>query len=198
MAVGPTAAAANEASTDAAGEVLPAALVPHAVHRIVHGEPDPAITRDTIAAEVPVALVFNGISHAVMMATPRDLHAFAVGFALSEGVLDSLADLRDIETRVTPADCDLPAGVQACEVHMDISARCFARLKDKRRSLAGRTGCGVCGIDSLQMLDLLPERVMQQPWLAGFGHAAIQRAMAAMPALQLLNAEAGSLHAAAW
>ncbi|SFD47154.1 FdhD protein [Paracidovorax konjaci] len=158
--------------------------------------PVPAWQDDAVAAEVPVALVFNGLSHAVMMATPSDLDEFALGFALSEGLIDTPADCRGIE--VFSRD-GAEAGVgAACEVHLDIAPRCFARLKERRRALAGRTGCGLCGIDSLQALDLVPERVAQRPWVAALPAAAVLRAVAAMPPLQVLNAAAGALHAAAW
>ena len=157
---------------------------------------------DWIASEVPVALVFNGISHAVMMATPQDLEDFALGFALSEGILDDAGDCRGIEMRrvsLPTALADDPEA-PAIELHLDISSRAFARLKDRKRSLAGRTGCGVCGIDSLSSLDLLPSGVG-----AGGGAVAhgidVRSVLAAFDGLsgrQLLNAQAGSLHAAGW
>ncbi|WP_405045367.1 MULTISPECIES: formate dehydrogenase accessory sulfurtransferase FdhD [Comamonadaceae] len=152
---------------------------------------------DAVASEVPVALVFNGLSHAVMMATPSDLQAFALGFALSEGLIDSPADCRgiDVFSRNGP---QAGGGGVACEVHLEIATRCFARLKERRRALAGRTGCGLCGIDSLQALDLVPERVRARSWAAALPAGVVLRAVATMPALQVLNAAAGALHAAAW
>ncbi|WP_394787572.1 formate dehydrogenase accessory sulfurtransferase FdhD [Rhodoferax sp.] len=155
--------------------------------------PEDALQSDTVAAEVPVALVFNGISHAVMMATPQDLEAFALGFALSEGILDSVADCYGIEVQAS-----VSAAGEACEVQLEVSSRCFNRLKERRRSLAGRTGCGVCGIDSLSALDLQPEPMQPQPWAAQLQASTVLRALQAMPALQLLNAACGSLHAAGW
>ena len=168
---------------------LPPALATHAVRRF------PADTQETdvVAAEVPVALVFNGLSHAVMMATPHDLEAMALGFALSEGILDSVADCYGIEVQSSQTD----AGA-ACEVLLDVSSRCFNRLKERRRNLAGRTGCGVCGIDSLSALDLHPERMAAQPWAAQLQVGTVLRALNAMPALQQMNAACGSLHAAGW
>lgn len=152
---------------------------------------------DAVASEVPVALVFNGLSHAVMMATPSDLQAFALGFALSEGLIDTPADCRGIEVFARSGPQAGGSGM-ACEVHLEIATRCFARLKERRRALAGRTGCGLCGIDSLQALDLVPERVRARPWAAALPAGVVLRAVAAMPALQVLNAAAGALHAAAW
>ncbi len=153
---------------------------------------------DVIASEVPVALVFNGISHAVMMCTPRDLEEFALGFALSEGLIDSVSDWMGAEVS-TNVDTDAPtASNVSCEVNIEISSRCFARLKEKRRALAGRTGCGICGIDSLQALDLVPEAVTPRDWAGSIESATILRAIDAMPARQLINAESGSVHAAGW
>ena len=81
---------------------------------------------DWLAAEVPVAMVFNGVSHAVMMATPDQLEAFALGFALSEGILDRPEDCRSMELHaVDSGTAVLPPGVSAVEVRMDISVRCF-------------------------------------------------------------------------
>jgi len=172
------------------------ALQPHRVE--VFGEPDvPAAgeaREDMLAAEVPVALVFNGISHAVMMATPQDLEAFALGFAISEGILASAVDCRGIELRQGQASHGLPA----VEVHLEISARCFAQLKWRRRSLAGRTGCGVCGIESLAALELVPPALPAAPWLARVDAPAVLHALSGLPAWQKLNAQAGAIHAAGW
>jgi FdhD protein len=84
------------------------------------------------------------------------------------------------------------------EVQLEISTRSFERLKDRRRSLAGRTGCGVCGVESFAGLDLTPQRVPQRDWIERIDLATVLRAFAAMPPRQILNAEAGAIHAAAW
>ncbi len=136
--------------------------------------------------EVPVALVYNGISHVVMMATPLDLEDFALGFSLSEGILSDPADLLDIETA--------PAG-EGVEIRLQISGRAFAGLKERRRNLTGRTGCGLCGVDSIdQAIRDLPAIVNDQH----FAVSAIFRAIEALPALQVLNRESRTLHAAAF
>lgn len=154
---------------------------------------------DVLAAEVPVALVFNGISHAVMMATPQDIEAFALGFALSEGILDAAADCRGIEVHtVAAAEAGLPTGVDAIEVQLEISARSFERLKGRRRSLAGRTGCGVCGVESFAGLELQSEPLPAHDWVARVDLSTVLRAIDALPAWQRLNAEAGAIHAAGW
>jgi len=169
----------------------------------VYGEagapPDGIAREDTLAAEVPVALVFNGLSHAVMMATPQELEDFALGFALSEGILDAADDCRGIEVEAVDAhDAGLPEGMPGVEVRLEISTRAFERLKGRRRSLAGRTGCGVCGVESFAALDLASERLPAHDWLARIDLPTVLRAFAALPARQLLNASAGAIHAAGW
>lgn len=143
---------------------------------------------DVVAEEVPVALVFNGVSHAVMMATPADLEHFALGFALSEGIVGSPREVFDIE--VEPH-------VDGIEVKLEIAQPAFLALKQHRRTLTGRTGCGVCGTESLQLLDLAPERVTT-PMPAAPDVAAIQRILEALPAQQPLMRATGCAHAAAW
>lgn len=154
---------------------------------------------DTLAAEVPIALVFNGVSHAVMMATPQDIEAFALGFALSEGILDAPADCRGIEVQAIDAvAAGLPEGIPGVEVRMDISTRSFERLKGRRRSIAGRTGCGICGVESFAALDITPQRVAARDWIGRIDAATVLRAFADLPARQTLNAQAGAIHAAGW
>ncbi len=144
---------------------------------------------DRIAAEVPVALVFNGISHAVMMATPADLEAFALGFALSEGLLASRDECRGI---------DVVASAEGVEIQLAVGSGAAARLQEQRRNLVGRTGCGLCGIDSLQRLDLKPEPMAPPTWVAGLSATTVLRAFAQLPDRQPLNALTGAHHAAAW
>lgn len=144
---------------------------------------------DLIAAEVPVALVFNGISHAVMMATPADLEDFALGFALSEGLLPDRSACRGIEIVST---------AEGIEVQLEVSASAAARLQERRRTLAGRTGCGLCGIESLRQLDLAPVSLVRPGWVSALQPAVLLSAFAQLPALQTLNADSGAHHAAAW
>ncbi|MEG2999733.1 MAG: formate dehydrogenase accessory sulfurtransferase FdhD [Comamonas sp.] len=152
-----------------------------------------------LANEVPIALVFNGISHAVMMGTPLDLEDFALGFALSEGILDSAADCYGIDvTPVAAAVAGLPPGMDGMEVQLEIASRCFARLKDHRRSMTGRTGCGVCGVESFAALDLDFAPLPVHDWLAQVDVQTVSRAIDALSAKQVLNAQAGAIHAAGW
>jgi FdhD protein len=145
-----------------------------------------ATVEDMVVDEVPVALVYNGISHAVMMATPADLEDFALGFSLSEGIISRPGECYGIE--VEP-------GRDGIAVHVQIAASAFMALKERRRTLAGRTGCGLCGVDSLQQVarmlpDLVPAR--------GFHTAAVRRALDAVGAEQALTRSTGAAHAAAW
>ncbi len=142
--------------------------------------------RDSVVCEVPVALVYNGISHAVMMATPQHLDDLALGFSLSEAIIDSSQEVYDIQRRSSEL------GV---EIELTVSGRSFDRLKDKRRSMSGRTGCGICGAESLQQL-----RLPLTPLPASYrlAHAAIQRALTALQQHQPLQAATGGVHAAAW
>lgn len=160
------------------------ALVTVTTTRYVAGQSVAMI--DRVIAETPVALVYNGISHVVMLATPTDLEDFALGFSLSEGLADSPRDIQDIE--IVPVS----AGI---EVRIAIGARCFARFKDTRRQLAGRTGCGLCGVDSLAQamppVGQVPNTLTVQP-------AALERAIAELTKRQPLHQATGGVHAAAW
>lgn len=140
---------------------------------------------DWLAEEVPVALVFNGISHAVMLASPGDLADFALGFALTEGLLESPQELYGV---------DAVAVEGGIELRLQVAAACEWRLKERRRSLAGRTGCGLCGTDSLQQVRraLPPVRAVQVPL------AALVQAQAALRAHQAVQQLTGATHAAAW
>ncbi|QNK75601.1 formate dehydrogenase accessory sulfurtransferase FdhD [Variovorax sp. PAMC28562] len=200
-ATAPTAPSPATARRNASGELSIAPVERRAVR--VYGEksiPAEGVVRDdTLAAEVPVALVFNGVSHAVMMATPQDLEAFALGFALSEGIFDTASDCRGIEVvSISARDAGLPDGMPAIEVQLDISTRSFERLKDRRRSLAGRTGCGICGVESFAALDLTPLPLPPRDWIERIDLATVLRAFDALPPRQTLNREAGAIHAAGW
>lgn len=159
-----------------------------------HRKNEVAIAADNVGQEWPVALVFNGISHAVMMCTPRDLEAFAVGFSMTEGIVERGSDIHDIEVYLRDDGVALPHA----EVHLQVVQQAFASLKDKRRALAGRTGCGVCGIESIDLLDLQPERVPDTGFLNRLAPDAIECAARELPAHQQLTKLTGGLHAAAW
>lgn len=145
--------------------------------------------QDLIIEETPVALVFNGVSHAVMLASPGDVEDFAVGFSLSEGILDDASDIYDLEVR---SEC---AGIV---VSLTIASQRFAALKERRRNLAGRTGCGLCGVESLEALALHQGgRVCVSPAPEISGEA-IENGLRQLPRWQPLRELTGASHGAAW
>jgi len=169
---------------DSSSADLPAPAREQAVLRLRGGVRSDAV--DHLAEEVPVALVYNGISHAVMMATPGDLEAFALGFSLTEAIIASAAECYGIEVEV---------GEAGVAVHLEIATRAFVALKERRRSLTGRTGCGLCGVDSLdQVYRSLPVLARAAP----LTRSAIVRALAGLKGEQPLNRLTGATHAAAW
>ncbi|ANN79434.1 formate dehydrogenase accessory sulfurtransferase FdhD [Bordetella flabilis] len=162
------------------------ASVRASVLRIRGGALAPASDYDVLAEETPIALEYNGISHATMLATPTDLEDFAIGFSLTEGIVDSAHDVRDIELR---ADSD---GVV---VAVTISSACGARLKQRRRALSGRTGCGLCGVETLpEVLRDIPAVPPGPRMTVG----AVLAAMRAMRGRQALHGLTGATHAAGW
>ncbi|MGL4667158.1 MAG: formate dehydrogenase accessory sulfurtransferase FdhD [Saezia sp.] len=177
--------------------VLPPALLERSVKRFKAGqwaESEP----DSVSNEIPVALVFNGISHVVMMATPQNLKALALGFALSEGVLESPDECYGIE--VVPIDANIATQglTDACEVRLEISSRRFAGLKQNRRSMSGRTGCGVCGVESLAAFELNTPQVQRPDWIDQVDPVKMIEVFDHLPQTQTLNMQTGSVHAAGW
>jgi FdhD protein len=139
-----------------------------------------------VAEEVPVSLVYNMRPHVVMMASPADLEDFATGFTLTEGIVESIAEI----TRV-----DVVAHAQGIEVQVDIADASADQLKSRGRSLIGRTGCGLCGVESIQ--DALRE-LKPVSRGADISLDALWRAERALPGLQTWNRDTGSMHAAVW
>ena len=111
------------------------------VSRIVWSAGEVSQGVDTVATETAVAMVYNGVSHVVMMATPADLEDFALGFSLSEGIINSPKQMLDFEQ---------VENEQGIELAITITAEPFVALKERRRNLVGRTGCGLCGAESLE------------------------------------------------
>jgi formate dehydrogenase accessory protein FdhD len=172
-------------ANDTESRALPPVTRPVSVQRVARD--GTALDRiDVLAEETAVALVYNGISHAVMMASPADLEDFAVGFSISEGITDEMGDVGAIEAVA------VEAGI---EVRIELSSRAFWRLKERRRTLAGRTGCGLCGVDSLEQT----VRVMQ-PVASDLKAPldAIHRALDNLPEAQIHNRATRSMHAAAF
>lgn len=161
-----------------------AGLTPHPVTRY---SPQGVLSADDVlAVEVPIALEFNGISHAVMLASPQDLQVFALGFALTEGIISDAAGFYGVE--IVPSALGIT-------LQCDIAPRDFVQLKQRRRVLMGRSGCGLCGLDSLAQL--APALSPLAP-AAALSATAILHAVRALPAHQPLNQVSGALHAAAW
>nr|WP_128175316.1 MULTISPECIES: formate dehydrogenase accessory sulfurtransferase FdhD [Erwiniaceae] len=141
---------------------------------------------DWLADEMPVALVYNGISHVVMMATPKDLEAFAIGFSLSEGIIDSPQDIFGID--VVPS-CD------GIEVQIELSSRRFMGLKERRRAMAGRTGCGVCGVEQLNEIG---KPIAPLAFTQTFHLDNLDSALHQLKDFQPVGQLTGCTHAAAW
>ncbi|MBK0033150.1 formate dehydrogenase accessory sulfurtransferase FdhD [Erwinia sp. S43] len=141
---------------------------------------------DWLAEEVPVALVYNGISHVVMMATPKDLEAFAIGFSLSEGIISSPTEIYGI---------DIHPACEGIEVHVELSSRRFMGLKERRRAMAGRTGCGVCGVEQLEEIG---KPIDALPFSQTFNLDHLDTALRQLGNFQPVGQLTGCTHAAAW
>ncbi|KQZ00515.1 formate dehydrogenase family accessory protein FdhD [Pseudolabrys sp. Root1462] len=139
-----------------------------------------------ISEETAVAFTYNGTTYAVMMATPQDLEDFAVGFTVTEGLVASPDEIERIEV------LELEAGI---ELQMRLNESRAGALAARRRFLAGPTGCGLCGIESLteamRPLQPLADHVAVSP-------RDIMRAMAALPDLQTINQQTHAVHGAAF
>jgi FdhD protein len=144
-------------------------------------------SQDFVIEEQAIAFVYNGISHAVMMATPVDLADFALGFSLSEGIINYKNDLLDLEIE------ENELGV---ELNITISNRHFNVLKQKRRTLAGNSGCGLCGLESLQQISNKQQTSLATTPLMNF--SIIETALNKFRDKQILNIQAGGVHAAAF
>lgn len=156
----------------------------HRAMRITLAEVSPG-TR-TLANEVPVAVEFDGTPYAVMMLSPADLEDFAVGFALAERIISSPSDIARIDVR---------HGTRGIGIDIRLEAEHTERLLERRRAIAGATGCGICGLTTIE--EALPELppIDSCPEIS---HQAIFAALDALSPHQTLNAETGAVHAAAF
>lgn len=136
--------------------------------------------------EVPVALEYNGLSYAVMMATPTDLEDFATGFALAEGLAASAADVTDIA--VAKVD-------KGWIVRTQLAGLGIEKLTERVRTRVAESSCGLCGIENLDALAAPLPPVAPH---AAIEPAAIFTALAALRGRQELGAATGAAHAAAW
>lgn len=143
-------------------------------------------TTDLVAEESPVALVYHGVPHVVMLATPANLEDFAVGFTLSEGLVQRPDEIRGVE---------VVQGAEATDVKVTVAWERFAELLNRRRNLTGRTGCGLCGAETA-------EDAIREPAAVGAGPTVtaqqLHEAIEQLGSLQPINAKTGSVHGAAW
>jgi FdhD protein len=148
------------------------------------GAAGPARARP-VAVEAPVQFVIGGAAHAVMMATPQDLEDFAYGFLLTEGIAASRDDIRSIE--VEPAQ-------EGWRIAVALTGDRLKAHMARKRVLAGRTGCGLCGVEDFA--DIPAPRVVGPG--AALSPAAVGAALTALESRQPLNALTRAVHGAAW
>jgi FdhD protein len=141
---------------------------------------------ERIAEEVPIAIAYNGQAHVVMMATPADLEDFALGFSLTEELVASAAEVRGVE---------VVRYSRGIELQVAVAAERDAVIAERNRRLTGRTGCGICGADSV---DAVLRPIRRVPAGQPISTAAIRTALSELTAGQTLNAESGAVHAAGW
>lgn len=141
---------------------------------------------DSVAEEVPVVLVYNSMPHVVMLTTPLNLEDFALGFSLTEGIIQHPAEMQSV--RVVQRS-------KGIEVRIGIPEQRCDNMHDKGRNMTGRTGCGLCGATSL-------EQAIRRPKPVGSGlpldAEKLAEALRDMPNKQTLNQKTGAVHAAAW
>jgi FdhD protein len=143
-------------------------------------------TTDFVTEEVPVALVYHGVPHVVMLASPADLEDYAVGFTVSEGLVGSPSEIQSVEVE---------RAAESIEVRIGIAGERFSELLRRRRNLTGRSGCGLCGAETVEEAIRPPVQVANGPTVtATHLHAALVQ----LESMQPVNARTGSIHAAAW
>ena len=143
-------------------------------------------TTDFVTEEIPVALVYHGVPHVVMLATPADLEDYAVGFTVSEGLVANPGEIQSVEVE---------RGAESIEVRIGIVGERFSELLRRRRNLTGRTGCGLCGAETVEEAIRPPARVGKGPRVSA---ADLHAALIDLETRQPVNARTGSIHAAAW
>ncbi|MFL9824638.1 formate dehydrogenase accessory sulfurtransferase FdhD [Rhodoplanes sp. SY1] len=156
---------------------------------VAHGREPPAAGHRTVPEETAVALVYGGSTEAVMMATPADLADFGIGFSLTEGIVTSRDEIEDLA--IVPG----PSGV---EVRMWLAGARAESQARRRRRLAGPTGCGLCGIESLDEACRPVRAVSDHLDRDGvtFDGATIAAAVAALASAQHLQHATHATHAA--
>lgn len=140
----------------------------------------------TVAEEVPIAFVYNGRSHAVVMGTPSDLEDLAYGFSITESVVESASRIEGL---------DVVRASHGIELQIRIPASHAERLEDRARGLVARTGCGLCGVESINEMLREPAVVSHDLLVAP---DALWLANTALAERQVLNNDTAAVHAAAW
>ena len=156
------------------------------VHRKIWRDSGVSEGMRAVPEETAIALTYNGGTYAVMMGTPQDLEDFAIGFSLSEGIVQSPEDIDSLE--VVPLD-------DGIELRMWLAQSKADHLSERRRHIAGPTGCGICGIDSIAEA-VRPAAIVAHG--RSFTPLEIMTAMQAVPPLQKINMETRTVHAAAF
>lgn len=146
-----------------------------------------AVSEDRVIVEAPIALSYNGQAYAVMMATPVHLDDFALGFSLSEGIVQRASEWRLIEVRKTD---------QGICIDMHIPQARFDLLRTRQRHLIGNSSCGVCGTELLQTLAREVPYLRQD--LSRIDVACVRESLKALASAQPLNHISGGVHAAAY
>jgi len=139
-----------------------------------------------IPEETAIALTYNGGTYAVMMGTPRNLQDFAIGFSLSEGIIRSPEDIVSLDI------VELNDGI---ELRIWLASPQAERVNERRRHIAGPTGCGICGIESIAEA-VRPAAVVAEGRV--FSPHEIMAAMASINLLQQINIQTRAVHAAAF
>ena len=139
-----------------------------------------------VPEEVPLSLQFNSEAYAVMMGTPADFEDFAVGFAIAEGLIADIADVTGI--LVLPSE-------QGYALDLSVPEARINRARMAKRSLEGRTGCGLCGIEDIRDAVRMPGNTLPAVALSP---QAVARAYEQLPAHQPMSRENRTVHAAAW
>ncbi len=171
-------------SQSAASQPLP--LAAGQVHcTTYHGNTASRAAR-ALPEETPVAFTYNRTTHAVMLATPADVEDFAIGFSLTEGIVDRPEEIEDLH--IVAADTGI-------ELRMWLAPERMDQLTVRQRRLAGPSGCGLCGLQSLADAIRKPPLVAADP---RFHPTTITTAIAALPAGQHLNQQTHAVHGAAF
>lgn len=150
------------------------------------GETRAEDTSRLVPEEVPVALVYDGTTHAVMMATPADLEDFAVGFSITEGIVAGRDEIRDLE---------IVQHEEGLEARMWLVPEAGRKQVERRRRIVGPTACGLCGVDSLDAAVAKPRPVGRS---AATTPEEIRRALGILPPAQALNVATRAVHGAAF